>query len=58
MHNDAAGSQSRCVRREAKLERMKSQRDDPVARERSKIFAVGAERDVVLVIDENLGVRG
>src|SRR5206468_2554930 len=58
LDNDAAASQSRCVGREAKLERMKSERDDPVARERSKIFAVSPKRDVVLVIDENFGARG
>ena len=40
------------------MERMKSERDNPVARERSKIFAVGPERDVLLVIDENFGARG
>src|SRR5690242_4072779 len=58
LDNDTAASQSRCVRYEAKLERMKAERNNPVACERSKIFAVGSERDVVLVIDENFSVRG
>src|SRR5689334_4041861 len=57
LDNDTAASQSRCVRDEPKLERMKPERDNPVARERSKIFAVGSERDVVVLIDEDFGVR-
>src|SRR5207249_10562813 len=58
LDNDPAAAQSWCVGREAELERMKAERDDPVARKRSEIFAVGAKRDIALVIDENFGARG
>src|SRR5207237_5134280 len=57
LDNDAPATESRCMRRQPELERMKPKRNDPIAGKRSEILAIGAKRDVAILLNENLGLR-
>src|SRR5207253_5904394 len=57
LDNDASATQSRCMRRQSELERMKSKRNDPIAGKGPEIFAIGAKGDVAILLDENLSLR-
>src|SRR5207248_6704206 len=57
LDNDAPATQSRCMRRQPELERMKPERNDPIAGKRTEILAIGAKRNVAILLDENFGLR-
>ena len=57
LDNDAPATQSRCMRRQPELERMKPERNDPIAGKGPEVLAIGAKRDVAIWLDENLGLR-
>src|ERR1700730_13234192 len=57
LDNHAPATQSRCMRRQPELERVKPKRNDPIAGKGPEILAVGAKRDVTILLDENLSLR-
>src|SRR5438132_4135463 len=57
LDNDAPATESRCMRRQPELERMKPKRNDPIAGKRSEILAIGTKRDVAVLLDKNFGLR-
>src|SRR5438094_10188807 len=57
LDNDAPATEPRCLRRQPELERMKPERNDPIAGKRTEILAIGAKRNVAILLDENFGLR-
>src|SRR5213079_1758901 len=57
LHDDAPASQTRCLRYKPEVKRMKSERNNPVARKRSQILALGTKSDIAIFFDNNLGLR-
>src|SRR5437660_12611584 len=57
LDNDAPATEPRCLRRQPELERMKPERNDPIAGKRTEILTTRAKGDVAILLDENLSPR-